>query len=406
MNKKRDELITLALLIFNWKVILFLVSYGASLVLEYKPSFPYPKELTLFGFHRWLYSWANFDGVHYLTIAKKGYLGTGLIQAFFPVYPFLIKMVDASHNILLTGFLISNFFSIVFMVLFYFLLKEFFSHQKSLIIIVIFMFFPTSFFLGAFYTESLFLSLVAGAFLAAHKKKWWLAGILAAVASATRIVGIVLVPALLIEFFYPYSFSLQKLQGELRSKRKYPGVKTINFKEKIWSLRKFINLSWIAVGSLGLLFYMFYLNKTFGDPIYFFHVQSEFGGIRQETLIPYPQVVWRSLKVLWTARPFDFRYLTYIQEFLAGTLGLVLILWGFTKKIKLSYLMFALGIFFLPPLTGTFSSMPRYILVCFPIFIVLADLLKNKKALYTFLGISGVLLVINLILFIQGYWVA
>lgn len=393
MNKKKDELITLALLIFNWKTILFLVSYIASLVLEYKPSFPYPKNLTLFGTHRWLYSWANFDGVHYLTIAENGYVGTALIQAFFPVYPFLIKIIDSLHNLLITGFLLSNFFSIVFIVLFYYFLKEFFTHQKSLLIITIFMFFPTSFFLGAFYTESLFLSLVIGAFLAAHKKKWWLAGILAAIASATRIVGIILVPTLLIEFFYPHSLSLAKL-------------KSINFKEKIWSGHQLINLSWILVGSLGLFSYMFYLDKTFDDPIYFFHVQSEFGGIRQESLVLYPQVVWRSLKVLWTARPFDFRYFTYIQEFLAGTMGLGLILWGFTKKIKLSYLIFALGVFFLPPLTGTFSSMPRYILVCFPIFIVLADFLKNKKVLYAYLGISGIALATNLILFIQGYWMA
>jgi hypothetical protein len=393
MNKKRKEFFSLALLISSWKAFLFLISYVATFVLEYKPSFPYYKDLALYGFKPWIYSWANFDGVHYLTIARKGYFGTGLIQAFFPVYPLLVKNLNIFDNLLLTGLLISNLFSIIFIILFYFFLKEFFNHQKSLLIIAIFMLFPTSFFLGSFYTESIFLSMVVGSFLAAHKKKWWLAGILAALASATRVVGIILVPALLVEFFFPFEFSLQK-------------IRAINFKEKIWSLRKLINLSWIGAGSLGLLFYMFYLNKTYYDPLYFFHVQDEFGGIRQENLILYPQVVWRSLKILWTARPFDFKYLAYFQEFLTGTLGLALILWGFVKKIKLSYLVFALGVFLVPPLTGTFSSMPRYILVCFPIFIVLADLLKNKKTLWTYLTISGILLIINTILFIQGYWVA
>src|SRR3990172_347434 len=37
-----------------------------------------------------LFSWANFDGEHYLSIAIFGY--KNLEQAFFPVYPALVSL--------------------------------------------------------------------------------------------------------------------------------------------------------------------------------------------------------------------------------------------------------------------------------------------------------------------------
>ncbi len=152
---------------------------------------------------------------------------------------------------------------------------------------------------------------------------------------------------------------------------------------------------------------MYYLYREFSDPLYFFHVQSEFGGgIRQETVILYPQVVWRYIKILLTARPFDLKYFSYVQEFVTGTIGLILLLYSVTKT-RLSYIIFSLLAFLLPTLTGTFSSMPRYILVCFPIFILLSIWSEKSKIFrYTWFTISGILLLLNTVLFIQGYWVA
>jgi len=91
--------------------------------------------------------------------------------------------------------------------------------------------------------------------------------------------------------------------------------------------------------------------------------------------------------------------------------GLALASWhNFKKKIKINwaFLVFAWGSYLLPTLTGNFSSMPRYILVCFPLFIYLAIFLEKKSWPWRFfyLTISLILLIINLILFTQGYWVA
>jgi hypothetical protein len=75
------------------------------------------------------------------------------------------------------------------------------------------------------------------------------------------------------------------------------------------------------------------------------------------------------------------------------------------KKIKKEWLVFSLFSVITPTLTGTFASMPRYVLLAFPIFIYLAQL-KNMfiKIIILILFIS--FLCIATILFSQGYWVA
>jgi hypothetical protein len=157
---------------------------------------------------------------------------------------------------------------------------------------------------------------------------------------------------------------------------------------------------------------MIFLWLQFEDPLYFFHVQSEFGAGRQESIILLPQVIYRYLKILVTVRPINWKYYSYVQDFVISLFGLVALFgWWLQRrqpKYKASYLWYAVPAFLLPTLTGTFSSMPRYVLVVFPIFIWLAEKLKTAKPICRFLyfGISFCLLVINTVLFIQGYWVA
>ena len=231
-------------------------------------------------------------------------------------------------------------------------------------------------------------------FINARKENWLRSAIFAAAASATRVVGIFLVPALIVELW------IQKV-AEKKSKNykeccSYKDFFKIYFKE----------IMTICLGSVGLLSYMYYLHKNFNDPFYFFHVQSEFGGGRQEQLVFYPQVVWRYLKILWTVRPFDLKYIIYIQEFVFGILGLTGIIWCWFK-VRKSYVVFSALVFLLPILTGTFSSVPRYFLASFSVLLLLIKIFKdNKPARYIWLSISTLLLIFNTILFIQGYWVA
>ncbi|MBD3279686.1 MAG: hypothetical protein GF390_03175 [Candidatus Pacebacteria bacterium] len=395
MNKL-TEISKITGLFLVWRTGLLIISWLANQLLSYQPSFPYSQDvLANSQLPQWLYSWANFDGVHYLTIAQKGYHGTGLIQAFFPVYPLLIKTVAQLTNLthfsalIISGLAISNLSLWLLLILLYYLVKKHFTVKIAWLTLVMLLIFPSSFFLGAVYNEALFLTLLIGSFLAAEKKHWWLASILAGLASATRVVGVFLIPALLITLWQQQSTNTQ--------------VSPVVFVQKNWN-----KILIIMTGSLGLLGYMFYLQLRFQDPLYFLHVQSEFGAGRQENLILYPQVVWRSIKILLTTRPFNWKYYSYLQDFIIGIGGLGLIIWSWLKEnLPLSYIVFALLAFLTPTLTGTFSSMPRYALVCLPIFLYLAKKLsKNKFQLIVYLLISLIFLLINTILFIQGYWVA
>jgi Gpi18-like mannosyltransferase len=365
-----------------WRLLLFVLAVLADRWLVYDPSFPYaPEILAQLNLPRWLYSWGGFDGVHYLSITAKGYADTAFVQAFFPVFPLLLRFFA---NPLLAG-LILNFMltAAVALVLYQLVLLDY-SAKVAKWSFLAFLLFPTSLFLGSLYTEPLFLLLVLGSFLMARKGQWAWAGILAGLASGTRIIGVLLLPALLVELW---------LQAKPKSIKQF-------IRER-WR-----QLAWLALGLTGLLGYMYYLWLTFGDPLYFLHVQAEFGSGRQESLVLLPQVIWRYVKILWTARPFDWKYFVYAQEFFLS-LGVLSALIVWYKRIRPSYLVFSLLSFILPTLTGTLTSMPRYVLACFPLFLLLGQYYSVKSLSRTLLlTASVILLIINSVLFIQGYWVA
>ena len=73
------------LIFFLWRIGLLLIGFFAQSLLPFKSSFPYADTiLVLTGLPSWLWSWGNFDGVHYLTLAMSGYDGFGT-QVFFPL---------------------------------------------------------------------------------------------------------------------------------------------------------------------------------------------------------------------------------------------------------------------------------------------------------------------------------
>jgi len=331
--------------------------------------------------------WANFDGVHYLWIAQNGY---GLYeQVFFPLYPWLIRwLAKFIHNYIFSGLLISH---LVFFAGLYFLYRLlFFDYSERFVrrTIILLLLFPTSFFFASFYSESLFFFLMVATFYFARRGKWLVCGIFGALASATRVVGIFLLPALLIEFYNQLKHS--------------SGIKNqaSNIKHQAPSL-----LSLFLIPA-GLVFYMRYLAIHWGDPLLFAHVQEYFGAQRTSgKIILLYQVFWRYFKMVLTTKA-DPLYFVVWLEFLTALGFLGLLVWGYFQKIRHSWLAFGISAYLLPTLSGTFSSLPRYALVIFPGFIAL-NLLVEKyrwgKILYL---IFTALLLISTALFTRGYWVA
>lgn len=332
---------------------------------------------------RWLWNRANFDGVHYLDIARKGY---GVYQqAFFPLYPKLIHFLAPyfGGRDLIAGLTISWISLALALFLFYKLVRLDYQESIAKRTLIYLLIFPTAFFFSMVYTESLFLLLVIGSFYFARTKKWWLAGILGALASATRLVGIFLFPALLVEWWSQTSNIKHQTSNKLKS------------------------VLPLFLITLGLLFYMWYLKITVGDPLYFIHVQPFFGAQRTGgKIILLYQVFWRYFKMLVTVEKLTPTYFVCVLEFLTGATFLVLTLFAYLRR-WFSYVTFMALAYIAPTLTGTLSSVPRYVLVLFPGFILLAiwaEKYRWFKILYPI--IAGILLIISTVLFTRGYWVA
>ena len=152
MTKKNYLHISLVFII--WRITLFAIAFFAPQFLAYQPSFPYVD--TLLSNHNlpaWFYSFANFDGVHYLTIAQQGYFGIGLIQAFFPLFPLLVAILSKlSINSITAGLILSNLASFLFLVIWFLIFKKLKGKKLAYLSLPVILSFPTSFFL---YTASI-----------------------------------------------------------------------------------------------------------------------------------------------------------------------------------------------------------------------------------------------------------
>lgn len=372
----------LVALFLIWRLFLFFLAYLSPFIIrEWGNRFPYVAEqLISTKLPYWIWSWGNFDGVHYLTIAKSYYIAY-YTQTFFPLYPLVIRFIakiTLFDNYLIAALIISNF-SFLFCLFIFGKLLIVEGYKKYLNWIIIFLLiFPTSFYFGSLYSESIFLLLILISFYAARKNKWLISSLSGILASGTRLLGVFMVFALLTEYF-------------------------IQTKGKKLKLKP---LLCIAAIPFGLFVYMFYLQLKFHDPLLFWHAQPAFGAERLGSGVIFPpQVIFRYLKILVSV---DIRTLPFWNSFfelISFLSGVFLLIVAHLKKIRLSYLIFSWFSLITPSLTGTFSSMPRYILIIFPIYIVLGSLKSNLLKL-VLLTINAVILIIFVILFTRGYWVS
>lgn len=370
MSKKDFGFILVSFL--SWRILLFIILFFAIRLL------PLQQHFIGGGIERylkdpWFWAWANFDGENYLSIARYGFLFVG--QAFFPLYPLLIRFFGSG---IWAGLLISNLSFLIALIGLYKLIKLDYSEKITRLSILLLLLFPTSFYFGSVYTESLFLAFVVWSYYAGRKEKWLITGILGAFASATRVIGVILLPALLV--------------GVLVKKRK--------LEVKHWPL---------VLIPLGIIFYMVYLWRFSGDSLAFVHSQVSVGEQRSSVPIILPQVFYRYLfKIIPNL---NFNYLpivfTTFLELGSALLFLILSIYSFWK-LKLSYALFLTLGYLIPTISGSFSSLPRYVLVLFPAFILMALWTEKlsrplKIVLY---GILFVGLAIASGLFLRGYWVS
>jgi Gpi18-like mannosyltransferase len=348
-----------------WRSLLTIFAFFSSYLIPIRNGFIGPTKF------------ANMDGIHYLSIAHSSYFQ--FEHAFFPLYPITIRFFGNLFHISYAQIAVylSSIFFLFALLLWYRLLRMRFSIYISRWTIILITIFPTSIFFGAVYSESLFFFLSVTVLYLLVRSRWILACIVASFTSATRLFGILLLPMV-----YEYVSGNKKLS------------------------KKALYITSISV-FIGLLVYMNYLYNKIGDPLAFFHAQPAFGAGRSgSSLILLPQVLYRYFRIFITVSTTNLDFWVALFELLIFLIAIITIYVGWKKRILTEGELWYVGlIVIIPSLTGTFSSIPRYILSAFPIFIVPAVILSKRwKILYS--TVSSILWIICSVLYLQGYFIA
>ena len=144
--------------------------------------------------------WPRWDAVHYLNLALRGYFGVSVgDSAYYPLYPGLTWLLAPifKNEFVLAGLIVSSLSALVALACLYHLTESYADRQTAHGAVVALACYPTALFLVAPYTESLFLALTLAVFVGARARRWWLAGLLGFLASLTRGPGMFTAAALL-----------------------------------------------------------------------------------------------------------------------------------------------------------------------------------------------------------------
>lgn len=297
-----------------------------------------------------LHVWNRWDGPKYLFIAGHGYDATGELTryniVFFPGYPLLTAAgMQMGLPAVVSGYLVSSIMSLFVAVLLYRLARLDDTPATAHRAVWFQFIFPTAYFLHSILTESTFLAFTLGAFLAARKQRWSLAGILGLMATMTRMNGLLLIPALMLEAF-----------SEWRATRR-------------------LNPDWIFMLGpvLGVLLYLRLNYAVYGDAFQFLTLQRHHWN--HPAAFPW-QGVYNSF-MFSTYAETNSAQMTGTQEFIFALLGFVASI-VCAIKMRPSYGVWMIGNWILITSMSFMTSTPRYLLLFFPMFILLGQITKRR----------------------------
>ena len=322
--------------------------------------------------HLLLAVWGRWDAVHYLDIATRGYQGTDM--AFFPLFPLLVAILGKlMGNHLIAGMLVSTaafFFGLLFL---YKLVEHEFDRFVARRAIFYVSIFPTAVFFSAVYTESLFFMLTVASFYYLRERRWWFAGAIGLLAAMTRVEGVLLIVPFVIEWY---------------------GLHKTNLRHGLSSLLP------MGLIPLGLALYMAYLWVLNGDPLYFSHVQSHWN---RHLAAPWTSVL-NSFHKIATATNSQ-TVANQMLELVFTALMVAVLIAGF-RRLRPAYVAYMALSILVPLCTSSLMSMPRFALVLFPMFAILALWGARPSVNNAIVAFSLPLLGLFTVLFADWYWVA
>src|SRR4051794_27838318 len=337
---------------------------------------------------------ARWDSAWYLDIAHSGYAGPS--TAFFPLYPVLVRgfaLVSSPGALLAAAYVVSLAALVGALYLMHRLVTlELRSREVARDAVLMIALFPGALWLGAPYSESIFLLLSVGAFYAARTDRWAWAGAWAALASATRSAGIVLVVPLVLLWW---------------------GSRE----------RRLRDLAWVALAPLGLIAYSVYLATSIGDGFAYLHLQEvwfrsfagPFGAVTDGAV-----AAWDGLRQILSGQ----RAHVYFTEaggdpiaaawhnvelfaFLVLAVVGVVGVWRRLPRAYGAYVAVALALpLSFPVGPQPLMSLPRFLAVLFPLFMWLALVCRPRRRRAVVLTVLTAGLVAFTARYATWHWVA
>lgn len=303
---------------------------------------------------------ARWDSGFYINIVEEGYmLVIGRISnvAFFPLYPLLTSILDQIlNNTLLSGIIISHISFLVALIYLYRLTLHISENEETAKRTIIYLsIFPTSFYFSAVYTESLYLCVSVAAVYYARMKNWEIATLFTLLAGVTRITGVLVWGVVGLEWMNSHGWTLLTCYKASAWQNLWRGFKSDWF-----------SFFFLLLAPLGFLSHMLFLDLQFQDPIAFWSVQTafnrtnagpiaifirDFGPILNQNF--WAGAIWWNVLIDSMAVIFALSTVPFVYKRFGE---------GFSIYILLSILV---------PLASGTGSMTRYILVLFPIFMLL-----------------------------------
>ena len=339
--------------------------------------------------NRWYRFLLRYDSGWYFGIAQHGYSynGNDLLQqpvAFYPLYPILIKALTViGFSYAAAAVLIPNIAIIAAIIVLTKLISELYDGETALISVALLSFYPASLFFSAAYTESLAFLFIVCFFFYLIRGRFLVAACFAGLCFATRSTGLLLLA--------PLGWEIGRRYWRTNRRRFF-----------------LEGLLCMVIASAGLWLYMTYLWIAFRAPLAFvtslkaWNTGSVFGN---------PMLLQPFMRAAEDAR-YHVRHAILDMNSLSLVLFLifVVVIIAFRKKMSAPLLLFSAGVLLLPYFTRTggsgFASFSRYIMLAFPVFMVMGNFCRRRIWLALVIcGISGALLFVSTALFAQWYWV-
>ncbi|HEX3594344.1 MAG TPA: mannosyltransferase family protein [Polyangiaceae bacterium] len=410
----------LALYALSWALPAFVGGYALLTMFEFHP-LPVPDFVPFAhtGLARLVFDpWQHWDGQWFLRIAALGYYKEDASTAFLPAYPWLIRAFAPvfGGDTLVAGCMVSWAAFAAALALLWDLLEKELGDELALASLILLVTFPTAFFFHAVYTESLFFLFVVLALWAARRGRFLVAGCAALAASLTRWTGFVILPALLVE---AWTQTLAK-EGGIED----VPLRSLLRREALGALSRIgpAALAGTLLPALAFPIVQDVFEGAVGDPWAFSRAQRFW----ERRLMPPWVGLIDGMRVLLPGHPPYLEPLPggfprlpdYPGGFLeAHAYNLVAALGGLAlsvvalRRLRPSFGVLALAGVILPLMTPSrlqpLQSMPRFLVVLFPLFAALALLVRGRPLLTaTAIAIGAGLQGFFVARFTLWFWVA